>query len=129
MKIYIVTDGCYSDYNIEAVFLDKEKAYNYAKLHCSEDGEVEEFETLDDYYKIITPKIIEYYTITLTTRGELISCTKHVYEQFPDMKDFQETFHTHGKKFVYDIVADSEEKAIKIARDKRAQYLAEMYGI
>ena len=28
--IYIVTDGEYSDYHIEGVFLDKEKAYKYA---------------------------------------------------------------------------------------------------
>ena len=128
MKIYIVTDGCYSDYSIEAVFIDKEKAYNYKKLQC-EYGEVEEWDTMDDEYKVITPKIVEYYTVTLTTKGELIDCTKRIYEQFPDMKDFKETFHTHSKKFFYDIVTDSEEKAIKIARDKRAQYLAEMYGI
>lgn len=129
MKIYIVTEGCYSDYHIEEVFLDKEKAYNYARLHCSGDGHVEEFDTLDNDYEIITPKIVEYYTVILTTKGELINCTKHVYEQFPNMEDFEDTFSIYNKKFFYNIVADSKEKAIKIARDKRAQYLAEMYGI
>ena len=31
--IYVVTDGEYSDYHIEGVFLDKEKAYKYAELN------------------------------------------------------------------------------------------------
>ena len=34
MKVYIVTDGDYSDYHIEAVFTNKEKAETYAALRC-----------------------------------------------------------------------------------------------
>lgn len=33
MKIFIVTDGTYSDYHIEAVFSTKEKASAYCALH------------------------------------------------------------------------------------------------
>ena len=43
--IYVVTDGEYSDYHIEGVFLDKEKAYKYAELN---DCIVEEYEPMDD---------------------------------------------------------------------------------
>ena len=57
MKIYIVTDGCYSDYHIEAVFTDKEKAKLFAALHnCSN---LEEYETSDDNLKGVTTS---YYT-------------------------------------------------------------------
>lgn len=43
MKVYIVTDGEYSDYHIEAVFTDEKTAYKYAALHkCNN---VEEYDT------------------------------------------------------------------------------------
>ena len=35
MKIYVVTSGCYSDYSIEDVFLDKKKAQYFAKFHLN----------------------------------------------------------------------------------------------
>ena len=42
MKVYVVTSGCYSDYQIEAVFTDPDKANAYANLDS--DREVEEYE-------------------------------------------------------------------------------------
>jgi len=45
MKVYIVTDGSYSDYHIERVFLEKEKAEHFSELI---DGDVGEYETDDD---------------------------------------------------------------------------------
>ena len=45
-KIYIVTSGCYSDYNIEAVFKNKEKAEAYCQ--CHRDCEIEEYNFSDD---------------------------------------------------------------------------------
>lgn len=50
MKIFIVTKGEYSDYHIEEVFTNKEKAELYAKCHYCE---VEEWDTSDDI--IISP--------------------------------------------------------------------------
>ena len=43
MKVYIVTSGCYSDYHIEAVFTDKEKAKRYANFNS--DRGIETYET------------------------------------------------------------------------------------
>lgn len=58
--IYIVTDGEYSDYHIEGVFLDKEKAYKYAELN---DCIVEEYEPMDDAEIIVGRKItVDYRT-------------------------------------------------------------------
>jgi len=49
MKVFIVTEGSYSDYHIEKVFIDKLKAEIYAELIC---GEVEEYNTSnEDLYK------------------------------------------------------------------------------
>lgn len=49
--IYIVTSGEYSDYSIDAVFQDKNKAEAYCK--CHPDAEIEEWEFFDD--NIYTP--------------------------------------------------------------------------
>lgn len=58
--IYIVTDGDYSDYNIEGVFLDKEKAYKYAELN---DCTVEEYEPMDDVEIIVGRKVTVDYRV------------------------------------------------------------------
>ena len=62
MKIYIITSGCYSDYMIEQVFLNEEKAKSYCKFHT--DCRIEEFENYDDNY-IIPSKSFYMATSTL----------------------------------------------------------------
>lgn len=44
MKVYIVTGGCYSDYHIDAVFLDKAQAEYYCAL-LKPDAHIEEYDT------------------------------------------------------------------------------------
>ena len=48
MKVYIVTDGCYSDYRITRVYLDENKANEYCATLNSADAKVEEYETADE---------------------------------------------------------------------------------
>lgn len=48
MKVYIVSTGCYSDWSIARIFIDKEKAFRYAKV-LKYANPVEEYETFDDY--------------------------------------------------------------------------------
>lgn len=47
MKVYIVTTGCYSDYCIEKVFTDRDKAEQYREW-CRDANDVEEYDTEDD---------------------------------------------------------------------------------
>lgn len=47
MKVYVVTEGDYSDYHIEAIFTEKEQAEKYIALHtsrCYYDWNIEEWE-------------------------------------------------------------------------------------
>ena len=65
MKIYIVTCGSYSDYYIDKVFTDKDKAEEYRKWR-PEANEIEEYDTEDDcvidkYYKIVVDYSIYNY--------------------------------------------------------------------
>lgn len=46
MKVYIVTDGCYSDYTIERVFSNREAAEEYKKW-CNFSNDIEEYELCD----------------------------------------------------------------------------------
>ena len=47
MKIYIVTDGCYSDYMIDRVFSNRSAAEEYKKWHNIY-NEIEEYEVYDE---------------------------------------------------------------------------------
>lgn len=47
MKVYVVTDGCYSDYKIVRIYLDKSKARKYKEL-TGIDNDILEIETSDD---------------------------------------------------------------------------------
>ena len=49
MKVYIVTDGCYSDYSIKKVFSNKPAAEEYKKWHNIK-NEVEEYELFDSSF-------------------------------------------------------------------------------
>lgn len=67
MKVYVVTSGDYSDYGIEAVFTDAQKAIDYAKYCCSWDaGRVEEYETKDD---------------EIVNKCKKLTCTCNVYDK------------------------------------------------
>lgn len=64
MKVYIVTSGTYSDYRIERVFLDKNKAEKY-KEWLTDSNDVEEYDTSDDdivqkQYKVRV--VLKWYT-------------------------------------------------------------------
>lgn len=48
MKVYIVTSGDYSDYKINKVFFNKEKARYYQMINYPNDGDVEEYEVSDN---------------------------------------------------------------------------------
>lgn len=47
MKVYIVTDGCYSDYSIEKVFSNRPAAEEYKKWH-NISNEIEEYDLFDE---------------------------------------------------------------------------------
>ena len=47
MKVYVVTSGTYSDYMIQKIFLDKDKAEEYRKW-LPDSNDIEEYNTSDD---------------------------------------------------------------------------------
>jgi len=116
-KVYIVTQGSYSDYHIVNVFSTKEKADTYVK-ECG--GDINEFE-LD------LPRN-EWWEITIRMRKD---------GEIKDKYSFDREYHTYSKyqashfccydtygNFVYSVVTDDEKIAIKVTNEKRAIILA-----
>lgn len=54
MKLYVITEGCYSDYGIVCIFRDRKKAQNYLRFHKTEwnDMRIESYTLQDDSYEI-----------------------------------------------------------------------------
>ena len=55
MVVYVVTDGEYSDYHIEAVFTDKEQAELYCATHNLQTDSIEEYDTEEHKFESATP--------------------------------------------------------------------------
>lgn len=131
--VYVVTKGCYSDYHICAVTLDKEKAERLCKLFDDggmDEAGIEEWDTEDtiDLLSGRKPYYVRFYK-----NGELISANedKHCIEYFsPGIKE--SSCFVQGRKIDsldVNLYAVDKESAIKIAAEKRAKYLAEKEGI
>lgn len=119
MKIYVVTQGTYSDYHIITATLDRTVAEAIAKRFSAEVEEYEDAELLlkprwdvrffkDGPVEVGEHPFLDYYTgsrcIVYVRLGKLVLEVENV-------------------------AADDKESAIKIAAEKRAAYLAEKNGL
>ena len=126
-KIYIVTSGDYSEYNINAVFTTKEKANEYIQQHGTE-YRVEEY-NLDEE----VDKEVKLWRIDISLKdNSLIEVSALAYRD----KDYQdkrrdtcsvyETFR-NGNCMKFFVDADSMDKAIKIVSERFAAIKANEY--
>ena len=115
MKVYVITKGCYSDYHIIGVALDKEKAERIASFFDDDynSSEVEEYDT--EKWDISDGKNL--YSIRIDKCG--ISVIDN--ESFYDLNVVRT--YPWG---VYEVsvMARDKEHAMKIASDMIAQYKA-----
>lgn len=118
MKIYVATDGEYSDYHIEAVFLSKKEAELYAAVHR---GQVEEYETADGNIKIDKDDCVGYFYGTDVSGTQL-----HPRCKYPMLKS---EGVIQGLRLGVWLPEDNFEKAKKIYQDKLAQLKAEENGL
>ena len=120
MKIYVVTQGDYSDYHIVAVCTKKASAERIKNLLTDGwcDPEIEEYES--DVYDI-NPTYKAYHVV-IWKNGD-IKCEEE-YNSYcaEDVNEYKDWF-------VYDVFAKDEEHAKKIALDKIAEYKAKKKGL
>ena len=142
MKVYVITQGLYSDYHIVGVKLTREEAEKVVALGNDErletiggDMQVEEFDT--DNIKIESENTVkdkwectfDYKTLECCRaywRGETLLNINHIYT---DERYSSNRLCEHiivNASFSKDI---SEEKVEKIMRDRAAKFKAEREGL
>ena len=116
MKVYVITKGCYSDYHIVGVSLDKERAEEIVKA-VTEEPEylykacVEEYDT--DQFNNSSLRFLVNYDSEWTAQ----------YDEYDCREDYKQNTCFGENSFV--VYAKDKEHAIKIAQDMRAEYMAE----
>lgn len=123
-KVYIITKGSYSDYHICAVTLNKDTAKKLAKKYSEDEWDkalIEEY-VLDDF----TNCERYMYRVGFYERG--IDCTFDEYEHTEKII-YNNSAWTGVESIIVYVKAKDEEHAIKIAQDRRAEYLAKKQGI
>ena len=147
MKVYVVTEGEYSDYSIVKVFLNKEKAEKYAELYEKTDRyadcvNVEEYETYDKNFDCSLIEPIEFYVqfIDMSTgklgwdgKEKLLSTQKSFYEiKYEDsIKACSQKSAEHAKKIAieqYQIHTQRMYEEEMSYEEYFEKYLANMKG-
>ncbi len=120
-KVYVVTQGQYSDMTIEAVFTTRKKAQAFIDNEGDMNEEIEEFEldkNLRPLSTILTP--------CMERNGDVRMVLKR--RDSPTNAESARVISSYMSDQLYlrcDIVTDSEERAIKVCNERRIQILAE----
>lgn len=123
MKVYIITEGDYSDYHICAVTLEKKQAEQLKKYFASDYSEprIEEYET--DFYKPLSDGLTLYEVCVADGR-----CWTHKVEY--EIETYKVGFVRKNKERYYvPVYAVDESHAKKIGLDKIAEYKAKKEGV
>ena len=129
MKVYLVHHGEYSDYTVDAIFVDQNMAEKYCELHnkygSSWDGtyEYEEWDTIECVINMQKDRDRVGYLYFFDKKGHLKE------EDSPKLKfQWRENGKVYADKNGYDITIfandRSEAQCRKIACDKVAAYRA-----
>ncbi len=142
--IYVVTSGCYSDYNIDAVFDDKELAELYIKQFggiCDDTDEYGSGPRIEEYEVNASAWLVRegYYSWTVRMRedGSTVAVEKHTDTKpdesvwffrryFVQPKGKRGYFEEYGSPVMLtDVLAKDEQHAVKIANERRVRAIAE----
>ena len=129
--IYVITRGSYSDYHICAVASTQERAEQLQKMYSRYDemADIEEYKIdvpSDEYF---TENPTPYWKIEFNENGSLINAESFYDSPNLPIKIKEKCWSFNAPLTIINIQADTQEKAMKIAYDKRAQYLAEKFGL
>lgn len=136
MKIYVITKGDYSDYHICAVATEKQKAELLQKLYSENcyggEAEIEEYDTSSNGIMDNLTETTECYCISFGAKYKIEDIKVVNYEHISKLNEIMDDswdLYAGNAKYFICILADSEEKAKKIACDAMAKYRAEKLGL
>lgn len=127
MKIYIVTSGCYSDYQIEAVFETKEKAEIYCATKNKsryDDYRIEVFETSDDDIEGDRKQVGYCYVFYRDAHGKYLEFIEPIIYT----KSYFEQNYKNNTDYLW-LNKKNNAKAKRIFEEREAQRKAESEGI
>jgi hypothetical protein len=123
-KIYVVTKGSYSDYHVVTATTDEDVANKIAKKFSDswDRADVEVYEDAEIYMKPV-------FYVCFEQNGDVHeicdeSSNTYYYDNINECD-----FEVDGERVYAVVQADNEEHAIKIASEKRAEFLARKAGI
>ena len=117
MKVYVITKGCYSDYHIVGVSLDKKKAKKIA-------------EAVSEEPRGLHKACVEEYDTDAFVAGFRyhVSYVDGIwYVDIDDFDEHQNNYAYNNRSFI--VYAKDKEHAVKIAQDMRAEYMAKESGV
>ncbi|SDZ81979.1 hypothetical protein SAMN05192529_102126 [Arachidicoccus rhizosphaerae] len=133
MKIYIVTDGCYSDYSIRGVFTTKENAEKFIRAYSFDEPSIEEYESDNLNEEIQNGNTC--FVVFIDKDGNNAKAEKsntdygdyrdYVGKAYIDEKKFFGNDYSHNARIRNTVWAKDEKHAIKIANERRIRVLAE----
>lgn len=124
MKIYVVTQGIYSDYHIITATTDEALANKIAKKYSAdildedERAQVEVFENAEE-------TLLPYWVVDFAGNGDV----EKIVNTKPYSGANSEIYIRKDKTAIAHVFAANSEAAIKIAAEKRAKALAEKQGL
>lgn len=124
MKVYVVTEGEYSDYKVCAVFSTIEKANEYSEMFSMNTPNEYELDERNGF--IESHKGLKYFYVDMERNGNTVAVGKNEEDDldFSRVKD-----HIIQDEYGPDYIcvncwAKDEKHAVKIANEKRIQLIA-----
>lgn len=121
MEIYVLTRGCYSDYEVVGAFVDKQKALELAKIY--------DYDILT-FYSDITINLPEnkyFYRIHMEKDGSVPYTHRIDYDIIVDNTTtyWRECRYSPYNIFCCTVIAEDKNHAIKIVNERRSFIIAE----
>lgn len=125
MKVYVLTEGCYSDYHIVGVTLSKEKAEEYKETVSNSGwyGGVNEIEEYDTDALDSIPKGYRLYVARKAEGRDEINVFKVDPSEADEIKKPIIEKLWHCKEFRVYLYARDEEHATKVASEIYAEFI------
>ncbi len=112
MKVYVVTSGSYSDYRIEEIFKKKADAEALASVLSDSNGV--------DEWEVNQRRVIPLWSIWMKKSGDL----DDEYGSPSTNTDGKENAYCYDDLIHFGVLADTLERAIKVANERRAIILS-----
>ena len=117
-KVYIITDGMYSDYHICSVFLDEKKA-NEIQKRFGGSIEIYNADEINEYLKHG-----DFYSISMDREGDTFKCDELTTWEKIYWPLYEPMINIYTNSMAVVVHANDKKHAIKIANDIRSRSVA-----